>query len=203
MNIKIELYILLMIFAFLHELGHLLAGLLLGFKPKTIKINPLGFHITFRSKIENCNQKSKNKIHLKKIVIFLAGPIVNLSFMLLCAFTKGNFIITKENIFYANLLLAIFNLLPIYPLDGGRILQEIIHIFLGKRVAQEKIKDISFFTVVLFTICISILILYIHNIAFLLILAYLWYLVIKNQKEYNIYTKAINICDNEFDKIRK
>lgn len=203
MNIKIELYILLMIFAFLHELGHLLAGLLLGFKPKNIKVNPLGFHITFKTKIENCNRNLENKLyrnkaHLNKIVIFLAGPTVNFFFMLLCLFIEKDFIISKETIFYSNLILAIFNLLPIYPLDGGRILQEIIHIFLGKKVAQEKIKNISFITVIILTIFISILILYVHNITFLLILAYLWYLVIKNKKEYNIYTKAINTAKKIF-----
>ena len=110
--------------------------------------------------------------------------------------------IPKETIIYSNLLLAIFNLLPIYPLDGGRILKEVIHIFKGSKVAYQKSNLISFVTVIVLTIMVSISILYIHNIAFLLILIYLWYLVIKSQKEYEIYEKTMELT-RSFDKKRK
>ena len=36
-----------------------------------------------------------------------------------------------ENIFYANILICVFNLLPIYPLDGGRILNSVFNIKIG------------------------------------------------------------------------
>lgn len=37
---QIEIYGVLMLFAILHELGHMLAGILLGFKPNSIEIMP-------------------------------------------------------------------------------------------------------------------------------------------------------------------
>ena len=40
---QIEIYAILMIFAILHELGHLCAGLLLNLKPKKVNLNPLRF----------------------------------------------------------------------------------------------------------------------------------------------------------------
>lgn len=193
---QIEIYATIMFLALLHEIGHLCSGLALGFKPKTMKMTPFGFQITFKTCIEDYNQKKRkgNELCVKKIVIYLAGPMINLFLVLICLLWKTKLIIPKETIIYSNLLLAIFNLLPIYPLDGGRILKEVVHIFNGRKVAYQKSNFISFVTVVILTILTSILILYIHNIAFLIILAYLWYLVIKNQKEYELYEKTIELA---------
>lgn len=190
---QIEIYATIMFFAFLHEIAHLCAGLALGFKPKTMKITPVGFQIAFKTKTEDYH---------KKIVLYLAGPMTNFLLILVCFLWKTELMIPKETIIYSNLLLAIFNLLPIYPLDGGRILKEVIHIFKGSKVAYQKSNLISFVTVIVLTIMVSISILYIHNIAFLLILIYLWYLVIKSQKEYEIYEKTMELT-RSFDKKRK
>lgn len=52
-------------------------------------------------------------------------------------------------------------------------------------------------TVILLTILTSITILYIHNIAFIIILAYLWYLNIQNEKTYRLKKKVYsNIQEN-------
>lgn len=192
---QIEIYATIMFFAFLHEIGHLCAGLILGFKPQSMKITPFGFQIAFKTCEEDDNQKEeqRNELCIKKIVIYLAGPMINLFLILICLLWNTKLIISKETIIYSNLLLAIFNLLPIYPLDGGRILKEVIHIFKGKKIAYQKSNLISFVTVIILTMMTSILILYIHNVAFLIILVYLWYLVIKNQKEYEAYEKTMNL----------
>ena len=44
---QIHIYILMMIFALLHELGHLFAGILLKMKPEKIEIIPVGLTISF------------------------------------------------------------------------------------------------------------------------------------------------------------
>lgn len=178
---QIEIYLILMIFALLHELGHLGVGMLLGFKPNSITINPLGVSLIFKTKVED----AENILCIRRLIIALAGPMVNLAILIIGILLKRDIII------YGNLLLLIFNLIPIYPLDGGRILKQIIHIYKGKEIAYKRIIEISKVTIIILTILTSILILYIHNMAFLFILAYLWYITLKNQQEYTIYVKTV------------
>lgn len=92
--------------------------------------------------------------------------------------------LNSEIIIYANLLIMLFNLIPIYPLDGGRIIKGILHIFYGRRESYDYSNKISNISIVLLTILSSIAILYLKNIAILFILAYLWYLVILENKKY-------------------
>lgn len=110
---QIEIYTILMLLAFLHECGHLLAGLFLKLKPKRLEINPFGLAIIF----EEFGSKN-NSFEWKKIIIAMAGPLTNLIIMLIVMFTNlpiDN--ISKEIIIYSNILIIAFNLLPIYPLD--------------------------------------------------------------------------------------
>ena len=115
---QIEIYALIMTFALIHELGHLLLGVILGFKAETLKVMPLGFCIEFETKVEDYNKKimKSNILSIKKAIIALGGPLVNLIIILF-----GIVYNLEMNIIYANLLILLFNLIPIYPLDGGRI----------------------------------------------------------------------------------
>ena len=185
-----------MFFALIHELGHLIAGLLMGMKPEKIELMPFGVSISFKIKVEEYNKKIKkgNKLEIKKILVALAGPLTN--FIIIVITTNINLDIFKSlMIIYTNFLIMIFNLLPIYPLDGGRILKGILHINFGLRTSEIYTNIISKIMVTIITIASSILILYVHNIAILLIDTYLWYLVIKEEIKYkrrkDIYNKIL------------
>lgn len=188
---QIEIYAMIMIFAIIHELGHLLAGLLMEMKPEKIEIMPFGVSISFKINAKEYNKKIKkgNILEIKKIIVALAGPITNFIIILITSNLKIN-LIKSLLIIYTNFLIMIFNLLPIYPLDGGRILKGILHIIFGKRKSEKYTNIISNITVISITAISSILILYVHNIAILLIDMYLWYLVLK---ENSIYKKREEI----------
>ena len=64
-----------MFFTLIHELGHMLVGILLGLKPQKLSIMPVGFSVTFATKL---NKKGKTNNTTKKLVIAIAGPIINI-----------------------------------------------------------------------------------------------------------------------------
>ena len=172
---QIEIYGMLMLFAFLHELGHFFAGIILGFKPKALKINPLGLSISFWVKSEDYNRRIcyGNILAVKKLLIAIAGPMVNFILVIFFSiFTLSIFNINTEIVIYSNILIGLFNLIPIYPLDGGRILKNLLYIL---------------------TVFSSIMIVYLENISVLFIIGYLWYLVIAENKAYRQRSRIYEI----------
>lgn len=192
---QIEIYAMLMIFAILHECGHLIAGLIMGFKPEKINIMPIGLSISFKIPIENYNKKveKSNILSVKKIIIAFAGPIINIMIALIVTFINFNFTeVQRLNIIYANIIIFIFNLLPIYPLDGGRILKQFIKINKGVIKSLQYTHIIQNIFIIFLTFVSSIAIYYLENISILIIIIYLWILVINENKKYAIKRRIYN-----------
>lgn len=198
---QIEVYTLTMLFAFIHELGHLLAGIILGMKPKKLEIVPYGVRISFElfPKDYNIKIQKGNLLEIKKIIVALAGPITNILILIIALYINTN-IVSQFIIVYINILLIIFNLIPIYPLDGGRMIKSMLHIKYGKMQAEKKINKLSFITLVILTIFASILIYATENIAVFFITIILWALYIKEdliyrkrEKIYNLLQKSVEI----------
>ena len=200
---QIKIYAILMLFALIHEMGHLIMGVMLGLKPEKISISPVGFTIRFKTKCEDYNKKisKSNIISIKKMLIALAGPLTNLLIIIALIIyydISGNssiFYIPLDLSLYSNILILIFNLIPIYPLDGGRILKEFIHIIKGVKQAYICTNQISNITIILLTILSSIAILLYKNIAILVIIVYLWIIVIKENKYYKMRMSAFEFFD--------
>ena len=190
---QIEIYIIMIIFAFLHEIGHLIAGLILRLKPEKIEIIPVGLTVSFKVDIEGINKKkgNGNMFVIKEIIVAIAGPIVNLLIFIITLLNEEKTYLNNL-IMYSNLLIFIFNLIPIYPLDGGRILKGILHIIFGKKVSNKICYDVSIIISIIFTAVCSIAILCYKNIAILVINMYLWIIVLREIKIYkNIKKIAI------------
>ena len=97
----------------MHEGGHLLAMWILDCSPKRVRLVPAALEITAAF---GCSRK-------KEIAVALAGPAVNLVLFFTLWF---NFLAYKgeQTLIYAliNLLICIFNMLPVTGLDGGTVL---------------------------------------------------------------------------------
>ncbi len=195
---QIEIYGILMLFAVIHEFTHMLVGILLGLKPKTFTIMPLGFSIGFEVDYIDYNKKVREGTFLciKKIIIALAGPIMNFAFVIFFLLVNTTFLgIDRYLVVYSNLLIGIFNCIPLYPLDGGRVVKNILHIKYGLEEAEKWNHIISHMTIAILTAVVSIVILYIRNIAILFILAYLWGLFLIESKKYRSKKKIYEALD--------
>jgi len=105
-----------------HELSHALVGRLEGIETEEIVLHPFGGLARLRREPDNPRAEFR---------IAVAGPAASFLFALLAvvamsAAAMGGYLLAA-NVFFlvgiGNLLLAIFNLLPGYPLDGGRVLR--------------------------------------------------------------------------------
>ena len=176
--------------------GHLFAGMSLGLKPKRLSIMPFGVTVTFE------DYQSIKRINMKKAIIAVSGPLTNLFIAVITIVTGYRFLnIGLEKLIYSNLLICIFNLIPIYPLDGGRIVKSILNIKMGLRKSDKTANIISNISIIILTIIASILILFIHNVGIIVILTYLWYLIILENKRYRlktrIYKRIEHMCKNK------
>ena len=187
---QIKIYLMILLFAIIHELGHLLIGIILKEKPKEIKLNPFGLSMIFKINPNDYNKKVKNAklIEVKKIIIAIAGPLTNIIIIIAVLLLRIN---NSEirSIVYSNLIIAIFNLLPIYPLDGGRILKGILHMFIGKMQSEKIMNDLSIIITICLTAVASIAIYYYKNIAILLIIIYIWAIVLNENRYYKVKCK--------------
>ena len=182
---QIKLYATIMVLCVIHELGHVLMGLIMGLKIEKIEIMPLGLSVSFKLSVDDYNKKIRNGniLQLKKIAIAAAGPLTNFIMLLIVLYTNIDLkIVSNEMLAYANILIMLFNLLPIYPLDGGRILKALIYIFEGSIKSKIYIRKISKAVIILITMISSVGVMYLKNIAIFFIVIYLWIIVLKENK---------------------
>ncbi len=98
----------------LHELAHLFVATLKGYKLKQARLDIFGLSIELDNKI----------LDRDSFAINIAGPILNLILCLVCMslyWAVPKSYVYLNNFCFANFYLAMFNLLPLYPLDGGKI----------------------------------------------------------------------------------
>ena len=107
---QIEIYVIMIFFAVVHELGHLLMGLMLKMKPERIELMPFGLSISFKVNVQDINKKrgNGNQQVFKEILVASAGPLTNLIILIFTYvfFGNSNF---SSLVIYANLLILIFN----------------------------------------------------------------------------------------------
>lgn len=111
----VKIFFIYLLVVFLHELSHAFVAKKLGYKLEKISLLPFGAQLSIKQNFMSSHDE---------ICVSLAGPAMNL---MLAVFTVSLwwiepviFNFTQEFVF-ANIMTAFVNLLPCYPLDGGRI----------------------------------------------------------------------------------
>ncbi len=146
---KVFSFIVFTLVAIMHELGHYFASVKCGYKLNKITLLPFGAII----KGDILDLK-----YIDECKIALAGPLINaltaLFFTALWWFVPDLYAYT-DVVVLASLSLAVINLLPCYPLDGGRFLYATLAIIIGRKKAKLIVKFLGlFFSLLLFALFI-------------------------------------------------
>lgn len=142
-----KLFFIYFLITFIHELGHVLMATIFKLKINKIKLLAIGFN----AEIDNLDYTDS----FKELLIVIAGPLTYfISLPLLNYMYKIDFI--SYNAYIQSLTINkytfFFNLLPIYPLDGGRIVKIILNNFFTIKRTLIISNYISCVTLVLFFI---------------------------------------------------
>lgn len=184
------MFVIYTVCAVMHELGHSFAAASLGYKLKTITLMPFGAVIS--GDVENLKPKDQLKIAL-------AGPFLNLGVGLL--FVSFWWIFPETYAYTdvaaeANLSLAIVNFLPVFPLDGGRILCSALSFRFGKPTAEKTCKIIGVAVSVLLSGLFVVSCFYTVNPSFLFFSLFVVASVFDKNKE-NVYVKVYSSLSEE------
>jgi Zn-dependent protease/CBS domain-containing protein len=138
-----------------HECGHMLAARRVGMVPKAVILLPLSGVSLYEESSESRHQSTT--LWQQEIRLALVGPLVNLVLALLSAVVvlrtvpgvqlfQWPFLLSKDlprSIVWANVYLAGLNLLPAYPLDGGRILRALFSRTMDPSLATRRAVSIG------------------------------------------------------------
>ena len=144
----------------LHEFGHSLTARKFGIGTRSITLLPIGGLASLEEMPEN---------PLEEFYIAIAGPLVNVVIALLLfpfasvesyigqdpevvqqqlsAINAGNFLFY---LFFVNVALVLFNMLPAFPMDGGRVFRALLSMKYGRIKATKMASGLGKFMALLF-----------------------------------------------------
>jgi len=117
----------------IHEYGHIYAARRFGNYAESVTLLPIGGVAALQLPSQDPQEE---------VIVALAGPVVNL----LCAalmlpfvflFAETSFHQIVITFFAINLILGVFNLIPAYPMDGGRVYFGIRWYYSGHQKAKD------------------------------------------------------------------
>ncbi len=139
-----------------HEYSHYFVAKKLGYTTSNVYLTPFGATISVNENVFYSNHE---------VIIALAGPLFNFFMLIITIACWWIFPQTYSYTYFfsqCNFMLCFFNLLPIYPLDGSRILSH----YLNK--ITKNTKGILIFISIIFTVIFVILSIIYKNFSLLL-----------------------------------
>ena len=131
-------------FVTMHELCHSLVAKHYGIQVREITLLPIGGVASMASMPEK---------PVQEFFISIAGPLFNIAVVLVLYYPLKNLLgpdilfkrpfstatwpLTAAYLYWINLILAVFNLIPAFPMDGGRVLRSLLAQKLGYHKATK------------------------------------------------------------------
>ncbi len=136
---RVLVFVIYTVSAVLHELGHSFVASSLGYKLKKITLMPFGALVS---------GEAEGLKAVDQLKIALAGPLLNFGvglFFIACWWIFPELYAYTDLAVEANLSLAVINFLPVFPLDGGRVLYSALCGKLKKTTAKRVCKGLGVF----------------------------------------------------------
>ena len=149
-----------------HELGHICTALYYKWNIEKVILLPFGALTVFHEKI--------NKPLKEEFLILIMGPLIQIFFTIIVVQLTHN----QDFQMYSNLILF-FNLLPIYPLDGSKLLNIILNKITSFKKSHLLTIYISFLTILFLCIKSNL------NLILILILIFILIKVIEELKNHH------------------
>jgi stage IV sporulation protein FB len=125
----------------IHEIGHLMAASYYNFNIYKIYLYPFGGFIKFNDKL--------NRTIKEEFIILISGPLFQILFFCLMSIMHKYGLVSNNTfdiIVNYHYSLLIFNLLPIFPLDGSKFINLILSKFLSFKRAHLSMIFLSYVT---------------------------------------------------------
>jgi len=166
-------FLIFSIIILIHELGHILPALYYKWNIEKVILLPFGALTLFKEKI--------NRPLKEEFIILISGPLVQIVFTYILL--KINY---NEDILNYSKLILFFNLLPIYPLDGSKLLNIILNKITNFKKSHLLTIYLSFLTILLLLVKVKI------NLIFVLILVFIIIKVLEELKNHgNLFNKFL------------
>lgn len=160
----------------MHEISHIIVALLLKVDVQEVYLLPIGVNAKYAPKVSPT----------KELIISLAGPLASFLFA----------IFMKDNMYsLMNIGIGMFNLIPIYPMDGGRAIRSLLNICLSYSSAQKISYGMTKFFVLLLFFLSIISVAYFKNYYIGILTFYIFYLAldeIKKEKYFGLFNYLQN-----------
>ena len=165
-----------------HELGHIIGAIIFKWKIDRVILLPFGGITIFQ---ENIDKSLK-----EEFIIAILGPLLQLVFYFLYS--------DNPTFNQYNLIILLFNLLPIYPLDGSKIVNILFNEFISFKRSHILTIITSFITLLVVILSIK------YNLLLYLILLFIVLEIIKEINKHNYYFNRFllerYLYNNEYSK---
>lgn len=138
---QVDVYLTYIIAILIHECGHLAFAGIFKWKLESFRLTAIGGFLSF----ENDLSRPLRQVFF----VNLGGVIFNFIFAMILMWVNG-----PTSLIYTQFAIIIFNLLPIAPLDGSKILQSVLNKMLDYKKTLSILKVLNVVFLVIFALAV-------------------------------------------------